>query len=183
MEKGSEKIDLVVSVSASSILPVISFHSTVVMNVFTGRSFVVLYPSLTFNDCTAVLRNIDFMKTPEETMVSVSKHLSRGIKLVKTNKVVFGNVQSHECEVHEHCPHTIRFVDDKHSLSLSIAFEDKTLDSIRGAVWRYGGEQCFDSTRAQGALIICNSGVHYNETTLVSTHVPSISIARLIFLN
>ena len=79
-------------------------------------------------------------------MVSISKHLSHGIKLVNINKVVFGNVQSHECEVHENYPHTIRFIDDKHSLSLSIAFEDKTLDLIQGAVWRYGGEQCFDGT-------------------------------------
>ena len=182
MEKGSEKIDLVVSVSTSSVLPVLAFHSTVVMNIFTGRSFVVLYPSLTFNDCTAILRNIDFMKTPEKTMVSISKHLSRGIKLVNINKVVFGNVQSHECEVHENCPHTIRFVDDKHSLSLSIAFEDKTLDSIQGAVWRYGGEQCFNGTQALGALIICNSGVHYNETTLVSSLVSSMSDSNLISL-
>ena len=117
------------------------------------------------------MRNVDIMRSRESVMVAVNKHISRGIRLINTNDYC-GGLPSHQCELHELCPHTLRFVDDKYSLTLMVALEDNTLDCIRGTVWRYGGERCFDGTRGLDALFICNSGIHYNEKNLVRVLCP-----------
>jgi hypothetical protein len=46
--KGDIKIDLLESLSQSSVLPVAFFHSTAVMNYITADSIAMLYPKLTF---------------------------------------------------------------------------------------------------------------------------------------
>jgi hypothetical protein len=47
--KGDIKIDLLESLSQSSVLPVTFFHSTAVMNYITADSISILYPKLTFS--------------------------------------------------------------------------------------------------------------------------------------
>ncbi|PVG03861.1 hypothetical protein CPB86DRAFT_308657 [Serendipita vermifera] len=50
--KGDRKVEVMESLTESSIRPVLAFHSTAVMNYITADSIVMLYPRLTFSRLT-----------------------------------------------------------------------------------------------------------------------------------
>ena len=161
LKKGDKKIDIIVSRSNSAILPIFGFHSTVVMNIFTGKSLIAFYPDETVQDVSIVCRNPDaFSRANEHDRVTLAlqKYADRDVSITRPGRNANGSINQHICEVDARCPHTLRHVDDHLCCTFTMGPEDQILDELRTAVWRFGGDPCFPGNRAFGALVVTDCG-------------------------
>ena len=161
LKKGDKKFDVVFSLIKSPILYILSFHSTIVMNIFTGHSLLTLYPTKTSQDTTIICRSMDRFsryRRDERVKIALEKYMRRGVLAVKPGRRSDDSLDHHVCEVDESCPHTLRCIDDKFTCTFTMGPEDPMLEEIRSTVWRYGGNPCFNEGRRTDALIVTNCG-------------------------
>jgi len=81
--KADKKVDVIVSSTDCAVLPIFQFHSTAVMNFFTGNSIFCAYPSLTFRGLSMIsastLYNGSFSPVG---MKALLKYKQRGLAFV-----------------------------------------------------------------------------------------------------
>ncbi|KAG2752531.1 hypothetical protein P692DRAFT_201663656, partial [Suillus brevipes Sb2] len=74
-----KKIDVIITDWASAIVPILQYHSTVVMNYITARTFVSLYPKWT-NQMKSLVNPCIYMddKSNLRTALALMKYIRRG---------------------------------------------------------------------------------------------------------
>ncbi|KDR70814.1 hypothetical protein GALMADRAFT_23662, partial [Galerina marginata CBS 339.88] len=110
--KSHEKsINIVVSKSRVSILPLFQFHSTAVMNFISSTGIFCAYPSLTFRRRNLVNPSYFWKRGTYFLLIRcLEKYSRRGFDTRYTLK--WEDVRQHECGKEWFCPHTVRRLHD-----------------------------------------------------------------------
>ncbi|PPQ82305.1 hypothetical protein CVT24_001619 [Panaeolus cyanescens] len=168
---GSRSINLIVS-NGKSVLPILCFHSTGVMNFLSHHGLVILYPDTT-------LKHISIPNTPGSisdmaplAQVGVRKYESRGW----TYKFADQLFRPHECSAHPYCPQMTRSLHDSAVLrvpSLYYALQDDVVlhEAYRKdamiAHWSLaGGNHCLRPTSASN-----NGHAYVDGKSAVGKHI------------
>jgi len=152
------QVDLIISATIAT-KPMFCYHSTLVMNCFTGRGFFSAYPNLTtslrglMNPSTLVAYNIP----PSHVAKCLKKYVDRGFSLAERPSAWAED--HHHCGRSWRCPEHLRHTGDRGCLFMD--FRDVTenteeevtdtgtddihqamLEHRRGVIWRLGGYSC-----------------------------------------
>ncbi|KAF8180871.1 hypothetical protein BJ912DRAFT_855031, partial [Pholiota molesta] len=100
----------------AALLPIVHFHSTVVMNYIASYGLVCLYPELTLGRRGVV----NHQNIPHRVANSIQKYRERGFD-IQTGLNAWDATREHECGVDATCPTTPRRLLD--GSALFIAFE------------------------------------------------------------
>lgn len=160
LKKGDKIIDIIFTYRDCPIISVLNFHSSIVMNLFTGASIISIYPETTRQDISFKTKGFDTFTFDNSTQAedAFQKYGRRGVTIVEANKCLDGSVRPHRCERDPVCPHTIRYIDDAFCCTWRIREEDPTLDKLTSTTWRQGGQPCFEGERGMDSLLIAGEG-------------------------
>ncbi|PPQ74218.1 hypothetical protein CVT24_001132 [Panaeolus cyanescens] len=149
---GGKSINLIVS-KGKSILPILCFHSTQVMNYLSHHGLVILYPDTTLN-------HIGISNTPGNisdmaplAQAGIRKYEQRGWTFKYSRQLA-----PHKCSLHPYCAQFLRSIHDHavlHVPTLYYALQDETIvqearmkDAMLGN-WRLaGGKNCLKTSSA-----------------------------------
>ncbi|KAF8180863.1 hypothetical protein BJ912DRAFT_854980 [Pholiota molesta] len=123
-------INVVISRSASSIRPIFSFHSTIVMNFLAWYGLVCLYPRLS-------LARRGLINAPANgSRVSrwIKKYRLRGFDL-QTSLTCWGDIVTHECRQTPDCPLTTRRVISQNVLFIPVENNRRLEEFIQDETW------------------------------------------------
>lgn len=115
-------LDLIVSMTIAA-KPIFCYHSTIVMNCFTGRGFFTAYPHLTsslrglMNPSTLIAYNI----APAHVATCLRKYASRGFSL-RERPTAWAD-DNHRCGQSWSCPETLRHTGDRGCLFIDFGQE------------------------------------------------------------
>lgn len=160
LRKGQLRMDVVMSASPISLMPVLRFHSTFVMNCITGHGIWSAYPGKTCagrgicNPMVFCLDNITPRQPPASVRAAYHKYAERGFDIRKGPGSWSDDL--HICTKHGCCPHTFRSVEDWSCLYVSLRTigEDSGIGSRKSTVsdevsiedaqvvWLLGGRAC-----------------------------------------
>ncbi|KAJ2917597.1 hypothetical protein MD484_g2750, partial [Candolleomyces efflorescens] len=150
---GGRKINVVVSVGMA-VLPILHFHSTLVMNYISYHGLVCLYET-TMHAIGLMNYNQPF---PEVIQQCVQKYVSRGYTMSMRLE------DPHECGEDSCCPQTIRSLFDSHVLHIRFkGYQDIPVKQLRRseanhAVWRLStGSECHEETWDNTGFVACNT--------------------------
>jgi hypothetical protein len=109
LKKGDKIIDIIFTHHDCPIISVLNFHSSIVMNIFTGASIVCIYPETTCQDISLKTKGFNTFTIDNSTRAEVAfeKYGCCGVTIVEANKCLDGSVCHHICERDPVCPHTI----------------------------------------------------------------------------
>ncbi|KAJ2924572.1 hypothetical protein H1R20_g12527, partial [Candolleomyces eurysporus] len=146
------KINIVVS-KGSPLLPILQFHSTLVMNYIAPHGIVCLYP-LTLRRI-GIINYINPLST--KVMDCVDKYVRRGFRMWTHNQL------THKCGVDGNCPQTKRSLHDDHVVHFVFPnCSDKEGALIRqddavSATWRLSSARaCKKATHERYGFVFCN---------------------------
>lgn len=172
MSKGSLSVDLILSAGPTALLPVLHFHSTVVMNYLSGRGFFSAYPVIT-DRSMSLINPLSFYPRaaiPPKVHVCLAKYARRGFSIFSSpsqwevhpdpfaSDVINNTYSPHACGVSGACPHTTRSTTDKHGLFVALPMRDipDVRPDIRrlrikcgAATWNITGAPCHNGSRAE----------------------------------
>jgi hypothetical protein len=158
------RLDLIVSMTIAA-KPIFCYHSTIVMNCFTGHGFFTAYPNLTsslrglMNPSTL----IDYNIPPSHVATCFRKYGERGFSLAE--RPTAWSDDNHRCGRSWGCPETLRHTGDRGCLFIDFGEEsvhapeavgdtleivedteqvdgDAVLGDRHGVIWRLGGYTC-----------------------------------------
>lgn len=135
LRNGSRSIDVVCSRTQSPLLPLLRFHSTIVMNALTPDMLFIAYRDLTFANQSLINPS---RKLTEDARV---KWASRGYALLENSGQ---RHPDHHCRSSSFCPHTVRLSNDNGTLLWLFCQNLRTTvpRSTWGVLWRLGGSAC-----------------------------------------
>jgi hypothetical protein len=160
LRKGYLKMDVILSASPFSLMPIMRFHSTLVMNCITGNGIWSAYPSRTCarqGICNPMVFTLDHIAPklpPANVRSAFRKYARRGFD-IRMGPTSWAN-DDHVCTKHGSCPQTFRTVEDWGCMYVSLRAigEDTGLGSRKGSVsrdvstedahvvWLLGGRAC-----------------------------------------
>lgn len=157
LRKGNMCVDVVGSRSQSPLQPILSFHSTIVMNAVTPDLVFLTYPELTF-------RHAGIWNPHHSATTGVAlKWKMRGYEILDNTSQWDA---THTCRMSPHCMHTVRYTTDRNTLLWKFNKHDAAAqDSPRfptrnwGLMWRLGGEKCRRGKCSSGALLTVVEGL------------------------
>lgn len=178
LEKNGRNIDLVVSSSSTcAAKPLTGFHSTNVINFFTGKTWVCAFPELTLNDTTlradnlAISNQLTAQNQFTRVEAAIKKYKDRGFTYITPRDYDGGRVDGHECAVDPNCPHTLRYFGDRGCLIFSPSVKDKVILDNCNMTWRFGGPACYPfSQRLRGMVVAGENDVLFESMQSVSHH-------------
>ncbi|RXW20831.1 hypothetical protein EST38_g5012 [Candolleomyces aberdarensis] len=152
-DRAGRKINIIVS-TGMAVLPILHFHSTIVMNYISHHGLVCLYETTMHH-----IGLINFNKPiPKSIMKCVEKYIDRGYQMWMRLE------DTHECGEDPCCPQTIRSLLDNHVMHIRFdGYQDKEVRELRRmdanhAVWRLAtGFACFKKTWDQTGFVACNT--------------------------
>jgi hypothetical protein len=150
--------------------PIFPYHSTLVMNCFTGRGFFSAYPNLTvslrglMNPSTLIAHNIP----PSHIVKCLNKYIARGFSLAEHPSAWPDD--HHRCGWSWQCPEHLRHTGDRGCLFMDFNdnaenAEDEMANSEtddihlvmvahrHGVIWRLGGYSCDGRTKARQPVL------------------------------
>ncbi|KAG2108802.1 hypothetical protein BD769DRAFT_1365826 [Suillus cothurnatus] len=118
LKNGKKKIDVMVTHWNCAIIPILQFHSTLVMNCVTAHTIVSMYPDWTcarkgFVHPQMYLND----KSNTHTVEALMKYTHRGFKLFSEPF----EIEQHECNSSATCPHTMRTTIDQKMFHWNVA--------------------------------------------------------------
>jgi hypothetical protein len=145
LEREGKKMDVIITDWASSIIPILQFHSTVVMNYITARSVVSLYPNWTKENKGLVNPRMYLENTTNlRTVIALMKYANRGYNL---SAEPF-DLGIHNCDMNGYCPRSFRNTIDEDTLHWDFK-KIKTMgetvvacQDMAVVTWQLGGEDC-----------------------------------------
>jgi hypothetical protein len=160
LKKFDKMIDIIFTHRDCPIITVLNFHSSIVMNFFTGSSLVCIYPETTGQDVSIKTRGFDTFSDNNTTREkdAFEKYASRGVTFMDCNKSFDGSDRYHHCERDPICPHTLRYIDDEFCCTWRLNEDDETLDAMVSTTWHRGGQSCFEENRGMDALLVAGKG-------------------------
>ncbi|KAG1836196.1 hypothetical protein DFJ58DRAFT_847082 [Suillus subalutaceus] len=110
LEKNGKLVDVIITNWASAIIPVLQYHSTIVMNYMTAHTFISLYPEWTKAGKSLVNPAV-YMgeKSNLQTVLALMKYIRRGF-YVSAEPFDMG---IHNCDQSTYCPRTTRTTIDE----------------------------------------------------------------------
>lgn len=153
-------IDIICSASCSALLPLTSFHSTLVMNVMSADMICIPYPW-----CLDARRGI-VQSAPIDlkTTLAIDKYKTRGYDFCSVSQV-WPNAQTDSCAPYGHCARAVRHYGDENCLTIRFAAGPSQMrlgGMLWSAAWIWGGHQC-------GNLECVLQVEHYAHTILVGS--------------
>jgi hypothetical protein len=143
-----KQVDVIISDSDSSILPIWRFHSTIVMNFISADGIYCAFPSHTLHH-HGIVNPIHIQSGLPSSQIEycIQKYKSRGFNISTHPNDVDGE-KRHSCGRSSICPNTIRSSLD--SMSLAIAFDSSNISTTANKVhpdghvvtWILGGDAC-----------------------------------------
>lgn len=172
MSKGSLSVDLIVSAGRTALIPVLHFHSTVVMNYLSGSGFFSAYPVITDRGMSLInpLSFYPRAAVPPKVLSCLVKYATRGFSVFSSpsqweahpdpfaSDTVNKAYSPHVCGLSGVCPHTIRTTTDKHGLFVAFPAQDipsvgRDRQCLRikcgSATWNITGAACRNGSRAE----------------------------------
>ncbi|KAG1780904.1 hypothetical protein EV702DRAFT_963291 [Suillus placidus] len=157
LEKGDKKIDVIITDWASAIIPILQFHSTVVMNYITARTLVSLYPNWMKENRGLVNPCMYLDNTTNlRTVLALMKYVNRGFDL---SAEPF-DLGVHNCDMSRYCPRATRNTIDGDTLHWDFK-KIKTMGETAVAcqnmsvvTWQLGGEDCEEDGDQQSLTYI-----------------------------
>ena len=173
LRKGRLRMDVIVSASLFSLMPILRFHSTIVMNCITGNGIWSVYPGMTcdgrgiYNSMVFAVGDIVPKMPPASVRAAYKKYALRGFDIRRCPGSWPGD--DHVCTKHGSCPHTYRTAEDWSCLYVSLRSigEDVGLGSRKGnisrdvsaedaqVVWFLGGRSCSMGGRGLKGYVSC----------------------------
>ncbi|OSC99120.1 hypothetical protein PYCCODRAFT_1373636 [Trametes coccinea BRFM310] len=151
----ASSIDIIQSMTLSSLHPLPYFWATHVMNFLSADSFCVAYPTTTL--CGRGILNpvalLDGRYPHQRTLQVLAKYGNRGYDF-RLQEIAWAQSTTAECDEGETCPMTIRFFGDQHCLigslnssSTAQRFPYDLPDNSRIVRWWRGGDACGGCSR------------------------------------
>ncbi|KAG6871433.1 hypothetical protein C0992_010967, partial [Termitomyces sp. T32_za158] len=132
--RGACVVDLVVSMTDDSVVPIINFHSTLIMNYMSGTNIVCAYPDLTFNRRGLVnSRRLILSELDYDIISPLIKYRRRGFDLAVTLEE-WEEYGKHVCGSDPNCPGTTRSFNDSHTFTVNLGSILDLVDSPRSRV-------------------------------------------------
>ncbi|KAH7905413.1 hypothetical protein BJ138DRAFT_1017731 [Hygrophoropsis aurantiaca] len=146
MINSGKKVDIIISKSSSSILPIFFFHSTIVMNYFNSNTFFAAYPELTKRK-RGLINGIRFASgsLSDRSLSCLLKYTARGFKFARdlNSWETEDAADSHQCGEHFDCPQRLRTSVDRGCFTVKIgSSEDQRHEATRPVAWCLGGSPC-----------------------------------------
>ncbi|KAH7904554.1 hypothetical protein BJ138DRAFT_1236942 [Hygrophoropsis aurantiaca] len=148
--KGNRSIDIIVSQTNNVLLPILHFHSTVVMNYLSADSFFSAYPMLTI-EYRGLINRSPYNTNVRSTARALAKYQYRGFS-VQSRATHWDKEddsdRNHRCESDLYCPRNIRATLDRGCARYcfeqpGIIASEETADVCnKSVVWQLGGEDC-----------------------------------------
>ena len=160
LQKGTTRMDVILSGSRSSLKPIMRYHSTPVMNGISGNGIFSAYPEMTcayrgnFNPMVFALDRGSPKLPPANIRKAFHKYTARGFD-IRRNPSCWSDV-NHVCTKSSHCPLTVRNVEDwgclyttfrelgeNDGVGMKIGSISKDVSVDDGlVVWLLGGRRC-----------------------------------------
>ncbi|KAK7028254.1 hypothetical protein R3P38DRAFT_3189731 [Favolaschia claudopus] len=148
LKKGKKVVNIIIVPDDNAATAIFHFHSTIVMNYFSGYGVFCAYPALTLAR-KGILNSSVAQSDAQRRRVArcIDKYTLRGFDM-KTNLNEHKNWEQHTCAADASCPTTFRSLHDH--ASLFIPFPDfataataaPVYDGRTSVVWSLGGDAC-----------------------------------------
>ncbi|KAJ7781439.1 hypothetical protein B0H16DRAFT_1710644 [Mycena metata] len=158
LKRGHNTLNLIVVNGDNAAASIFNFHSTIVMNYFSGTRLYCSMPELTLRKISAPNLNlIDIsLETARRTFSCIRKYSLRGITFKYGRRIA-----AHACGVDPICPATIRTLHDEAGLVIpfpsrvSIVRSVDVYDGSRSVRWSLGGPHCYDHGLSYSTILEC----------------------------
>lgn len=165
-KRGEKTINVMAVNGHNAVVPVFSFHSTIVMNFISAYGFYCAYPSLTLSS-RSIINTKGTLPRPAKR--AIKKYKERGIKSAYSLST-WRRFNQHNCMKSSICPQSIRSLYDNGGLfrSFSDIKDDATdrifplrYNKIDSVVWTlHAGRFCSEQTIATSGFVKSTTIIH-----------------------